>query len=334
MITPKVSIICGYYNRPNLVRRTLDGIREQTFGDFEALVFDDASTDETADTISEIISSYKDSRFRLIRHERNVGFTRGLINAINQCRGEYIAIHDSGDVSLPRRLERQVSTLDEQPGLVVTGCHYINCVEETGLTRVRRPNANGLTPEDVRRDSTFTHGEVMYRAAAYHQAGGYRAAFRYSQDNDLWQRMIQIGQFGTVPEILYKRYVQLDGISYKPSTFAQQAAYYALGKRLAAGNGQLELLRELERGVNIFDVVSLNSPDIQRTIVRGVARAIAFGSLRQAREIATSYVTSRTTKQGLLTALSLAESRLGSTLVRTLKGISGVKPAHGTETRA
>lgn len=289
---PFVSVICGYYNRPQLVRRTLEGIRSQSFKDFEVIIFDDKSTDETASVIKEVLDEFNDPRFRFLPHEENMGFTRGLINAISHARGEYIAIHDSGDYSFPRRLQAQVEVLEKNPSVVVVGCHYVNFIEHLNLARVRKPNSNNADFESVCADSQFTHGEVMFRRSAYDQVGGYRAQFKFSQDSDLWLRMIKVGRFCTVPEVLYVRYIQFAGISYKPETFVAQAAFYTLARVVAkdAKNEKSMLMNLPDK--HVFTVLPKESVQVQKVIVRGALRGIVFGDLDQAIQVAKIYVTS------------------------------------------
>lgn len=320
MKSPRVSVICGYYNRANLVRRTLDGIRAQIFTDFEVLIFDDRSSDGTLAEIKRVLAEYGDSRFILIEHEKNLGFTRGLINAIKYAKGDYIAIHDSGDFSLPRRLTSQVKALDENPDVSVVGCHYVNFIEQSGIARVRRPNSTVADFESVCADSQFTHGEVMFRRSTYDLVGGYREQFKFSQDSDLWLRMIRQARFYTVPEVLYIRYVQFSGISYKPDTFVAQAGFYTIARVIAQADG-FEAQRMLDKLAtdSIFSVISVDDAKVQKVIVRGAVRGIVFGDSDQAKVVAEKFISNPLKKTGIKLLASLAHTRGGKMTLALLR---------------
>ena len=331
MSAPLVSVICGYYNRPQLVRRTLDGIRAQSFKNFEVIIFDDKSTDETLDVIRSILDEYQDERFRLISHEKNMGFTRGLINAIKHARGKYIAVHDSGDYSLPRRLELQAAAMEKNPSVVVVGSHYINFIEHLNLARIRRPNSDSADFDSVCADSQFTHGEVMFRKAAYDKVGGYREQFKFSQDSDLWLRMIREGRFHTVPEVLYVRYIQFGGISYKPDTFVAQAAFYTLARVVARDKAnESQWLRGLPEN-HVFKVLPMEDGRVQKVIVRGAFRGVIFGDFEQAIQVANGYIVSPVKRLQVKTLAHLGMTGLGAALLSVLRSKLGVFKATEAE---
>lgn len=324
MNQPLVSVVCGYFNRPQLVRRTLDGIRGQDYKNIEVLIFDDKSTDDTLNVIKAVLAEYADPRFFLIEHEKNIGFTRGLINAVSRAKGKYIAIHDSGDFSFPTRLSKQVSVLESNSDVSVVGCHYINYIEHLKLARVRRPNSTSADFESVCRDSQFTHGEVMFRKATYDQVGGYREQFKFSQDSDLWLRMIKKARFYTVPEVLYVRYIQFGGISYKPETFVAQAAFYTLARIVARDqSASTEILRGLP-DKHVFTVLPMEQEQVQHVIVRGALRGIVFGDFDQAVEVADRYVVSARKRSLIKCLAGLGRTRFGTLFLGVLRSRLGV----------
>ena len=111
-MAPKVSVVMSVYNGERYLREAVDSILGQTFGAFEFVIVDDASTDETP----LILSGYTDPRIVFLRNDENLGLTRSLNVGLKMACGEYIARQDADDISLPNRLERQVGLLDEQPG--------------------------------------------------------------------------------------------------------------------------------------------------------------------------------------------------------------------------
>lgn len=103
--TPFVSIVIPTYNRARFLGRLVRSVLNQTYKNFEVIVADDASTDDTA----EIIKTFKDDRIRYIRHESNAGAAAARNTGIKASRGEYVAFQDSDDEWLPEKLEKQMA---------------------------------------------------------------------------------------------------------------------------------------------------------------------------------------------------------------------------------
>ncbi|WBL41239.1 glycosyltransferase [Algoriphagus halophytocola] len=226
---PKVSIVTGFYNREDYVEDSIKSLLNQDYENLEIIIFDDCSTDRTFEKIGEICGD--NFKVHLIKHERNLGFVKGMINAINCSSGEFIAVHGSGDISLPNRVSKQVGFLNANPTLVGVGCYYANVDFANDVyKKVKRDG-----PFDFNcfyKSNPFSHGEVMYRKSVYHKVGGYRDIFKFSQDLDLWLRMSKEGEFGCVKEILYERIINFTGASYSPSKIILQRKYSILAKEL------------------------------------------------------------------------------------------------------
>lgn len=213
---PRVSIISGYYNREDYVLESIGSLLDQTFTDFEIIIFDDCSTDSTAQKLQELASV--DDRIVLIIHTENRGFVRGIIDAVAIAKGDYIAIHGSGDFSLPERIEEQVKVLDQSPSIRLVGCYVenVNFVGNHETVTVWKHDVKGECIDQLAKNNLFTHGEVMFERTLYDEAGGYREYFKFTQDYDLWSRMALHGHFYTIPKVLYRRYLRSDGASVVP----------------------------------------------------------------------------------------------------------------------
>ncbi|MGB3545815.1 MAG: glycosyltransferase family 2 protein [Saprospiraceae bacterium] len=148
--SPPVSVVMPVYNGAAYLREAIDSILNQTFRNFELLVIDDGSTDNSL----EIIESYTDPRIRLLRNPGNwgVAFTRNV--GLREARGNYLAWCDCDDVSLPTRLEKQVAWLDAHPHIGACG---------TGIVRF-----GGGQKEVVSRvatDSDYLRGMLLFMPA-------------------------------------------------------------------------------------------------------------------------------------------------------------------------
>ena len=120
----KISVLMPVYNTPeNYLREAVESILAQTCADFEFLILNDASTD---DNVEKVINSYDDKRIRYWQNDRNLGISLSRNKLIGLSRGEYLAVFDHDDVSLPERLEKQAAFLDAHPevGVVAAGTGF------------------------------------------------------------------------------------------------------------------------------------------------------------------------------------------------------------------
>src|SRR5262245_820186 len=112
---PRVSVMMAAYNGGNLIRESINSVLAQSFTDFEMIIIDDCSTDDTP----EVLRSYTDQRLRILRNEVNLGVVGTRNRGLEEAHGDYIAILDQDDVSRPNRLAAQVAYLDSHPGTVL-----------------------------------------------------------------------------------------------------------------------------------------------------------------------------------------------------------------------
>src|SRR5258708_724619 len=213
-----ISVVMSVYNGAPTLGATLDSILGQTERDFECIVVDDGSTDATPD----ILAAYaaRDPRIRVIG-QPNTGLTRALIAGCADARGLYIARHDAGDLSDPRRFEIQKRALDADPEIVFVSGATLFAGPELEPLQVNRGSGAALEPAFIIDlsmphaliEGPTHHGAVMFRRDAYERAGGYRAAFYYGQDYDLWYRLAELGKFLYIDEVLYTARITPDSIT-------------------------------------------------------------------------------------------------------------------------
>lgn len=206
-----VSVISVFYNRAEYVLESVNSILDQTYKNLEIILVDDGSTDNTYDLFKE----FDDNRIKLIK-QQNQGFTKSIIDAIKLSKGEVVAIHGSGDISLPNRIEEQVKIIERKENIGIVGCYVENIDKESGVSNLyipRTPNGNQTFTDLLIDGNIFTHGEVMFKKEIYNKVGGYRSFFKYTQDYDLWMRMSLKTDYFIIPKKLYRRYRLNDGVS-------------------------------------------------------------------------------------------------------------------------
>jgi glycosyltransferase involved in cell wall biosynthesis len=134
MKAPRISVITAVYNGSKYLTQTIDSVLAQSFRDFEYILVDDGSSDNSR----EIIASYKDPRIRLIHHEQNQGLVIARNTAFAHARGELIALTDQDDMSKPERFERQVTFLEAHPAIALVATWEIEVFEATGQEKVKK----------------------------------------------------------------------------------------------------------------------------------------------------------------------------------------------------
>lgn len=184
---PTVSVVLTVYNGLPYVRTAVESVLNQTYDDFELVVVDDGSTDGTGD----VLGKYDDDRIRVHR-QPNRGRAPSLVRGVDLAEGEYVAIIDADDIAAPRRLERQVETLDSDPTLGLVGAAYLRRFEGGERTRYR-PVDPPSTHDEIERElpfrNPFAHSVVMCRRDAIREAGGYDPSLTSCIDYDLWVRI-------------------------------------------------------------------------------------------------------------------------------------------------
>lgn len=197
---PEVSVILCVYNGQSYLRDAVNSILDQTYTDFELIVVDDGSNDESA----EILRSYRDERVRLLQSGKNIGLTKSLNIGLSHARGRYIARQDVDDISLSNRLQKQVEYLHQHPEIAVVGT-WIEQIDTNGtkLGRVAYPLGSAEIRERLLHENCLCHGSVLMRREQVTDLGGYREMFMLAQDWDLWLRMSEKYALANLPDVLY-----------------------------------------------------------------------------------------------------------------------------------
>ena len=205
MKNPKVTVLMSVYNGGKYLREAIESILNQTFKDFEFLIINDGSTDRTA----EILQSYDDPRIKIINNEKNIGLTKSLNKGLKMARGEYIARMDADDISMPERLEKELTTItnDKEIGMVTSWIDEISQIvtHSDYSTRVRTTNF----PEEIFYTLLFhnciAHSTVLFNKELVLSLGGYDESYEQSQDYDLWIKLSRVSKIVKLREVLVRR---------------------------------------------------------------------------------------------------------------------------------
>ena len=200
-MNPRVTVLMPAYNAGKYIEAAVESALDQTFADFELLIVDDGSSD---DTVS-VIQGFADDRIRLVRQEQG-GVSAALNTGLQHARGEYICRFDADDICFPQRLARQVEFLDANPDYLLVGsdAEYIS---EDG-EHLFNFSCAGHTHEEILdklyRFCPFIHSAVMYRKGPILQAGGYSLLAHNFEDYLLWVRLVALGRCHNLDEALIR----------------------------------------------------------------------------------------------------------------------------------
>jgi glycosyltransferase involved in cell wall biosynthesis len=195
---PEVSVLMPVYNAARFLRPAIESILSQSLQEFEFIIVDDGSTDDSTD----IIAAYArdDSRIRVLRHESNRGIVQALNAGLSICGGEFVARMDADDVALPDRLADQVKKMAENPAIAALGgaVTYIDASgKELGLIRQCNVHASPLA------GSPLLHPSVTLRRSLLveHQLH-YRERYRYAEDYFLWLELQRYGLLDALENVV------------------------------------------------------------------------------------------------------------------------------------
>lgn len=220
MTCPEVSIILPTYNRSHLIRRAISSVLNQTYRDFELIIVDDGSTDQT----DKVVRGFEDERISYIWHAENLGAAAARNAGIGVAKGTYIAFQDSDDEWLPRKLEMQVKVLENAPQDV--GAAY------TDMLRVYKDGtvdywiapeiSNRTIIDDKTRDFrgvNLVPQQTLIRKRCFDLAGVFDVGFRNLVDLDIFIRITKYFYFLHIkePGVIY---YSTDGISTNARDYA------------------------------------------------------------------------------------------------------------------
>jgi len=224
---PRISVIMGVYNGELYLKSAIDSILKQTFEDFELIICDDGSSDQSI----EIIKKYmlQDKRIKLIINTENLGLAASLNKCLWEAQGEFIARMDSDDISVPNRFQKQISYLDHHKEISILG-GGAKLFDENGVYGSKN-NIVEYNNINVFKNNYFIHPTVIIRKDALLDVKGYTVAeFTYrTEDYDLWCKLCEKGYQGRNLND-YLLYYRQDKKSYSKRKFKYRIDAYKLKK--------------------------------------------------------------------------------------------------------
>jgi len=203
--SPLISVIIPSYNRANFIKRSLNSVFEQSYKNFEIIVVDDGSTDDTEN----FIKNYPDRRIRYIKHTENRGVPSARNTGIKAARGEYITFLDSDDEIYPKKFEIQINRLRDLPdsyGLIYSGYSlFINSTDEHVMDIV--PEEYDNICDALLKRCIFAVHTPLVRKICFEKCGLFDESLPGCEDWDMWIRLSQHYEFTFVPDILAKFYI-------------------------------------------------------------------------------------------------------------------------------
>ena len=250
---PKVSLCIPVYNGARFLAETMRSALAQDYADFELVVSDNASTDETP----QVVAGFDDPRIVYSRSERNLGPVGNFNRCLELARGRYTKILCADDLLYPTCLSRQVAILEEDAGQAIS---LVSCARDIidADSRVRwrsRPaNFRGhlAAPEAIRRSAhsgTNLFGEpqaVLFRTAQGRQAGGFNPAYSFCLDLDFWFRLLALGDLYRIEESLCA--FRVSQTSWSTGLSRHQAAEYHAFLGTFARQGHILSPADVRRG--------------------------------------------------------------------------------------
>lgn len=200
MSTPKVSVLMTAYNSEAFIAETIESVLAQTMQDFEFIIVDDGSTDQSLAIIRKYAA--KDARIKVVSRP-NTGIPKAANDGLAICVGEVVARIDSDDVAMPHRFSTQLACL-KKSGAVCVGC-FVDYMDAKGrfLTTLRSPVDNdSIQRALLAGHCALWHTGSMYIRDAVEKVGGYDEDFDCALDLDLWLRLGEFGELRNVPQSL------------------------------------------------------------------------------------------------------------------------------------
>lgn len=235
-IRPMLSAVMPVYNGEDFVLRAIRSILTQSFKEFELIVVNDGSTDNTL----ELLKSIRDKRLSIISSEKNLGLAKAMNLGIRNTEGKYIAKCDADDINVPGRFKEQLNFLEKNKDYVLVGSNaYAINTNGKKIGSIVMPETDKEIKINLIKKNCIIHPTVMYRADVVKKINGYREFFnKGAEEYDLWFRLLDYGKSYNLQKKLIKRRFH-DNVYTKKHHF------------------KVEMMALLVRFIHLFDYLKL-----------------------------------------------------------------------------
>lgn len=206
-----LSVVMAVYNGEKYIKESIDSVLNQSFTDFEFIIVNDGSTDDT----TTILSGYTDKRMQII-HQKNVGLSKSLNRGIEIAKGKYIARMDADDRCKIDRFKKQLDYLSVHTDVVLLGSNS-NVMDEEGNLLYRSNVLPVIENIEVfAKFSPFIHSSVIFKKQSFIACGGYpEDIIHHFEDLILWKKMFSCGKLANITEALIFYRITPNGITNK-----------------------------------------------------------------------------------------------------------------------
>ncbi len=198
---PRVSVLTPLYNtNPVHLREMIESILSQTFTDFEFVILSDSPDNKEID---KIVKSYKDKRIKYFKNKKNMGITPSRNKLLQMACGEYVAIFDHDDISVPERLEKQVAFLDSNPHVGVVSGWLELFGKDTGV--VKNPEMDTDIKICLTDNCYVAHTAAMIRKSVLNDNNiEYEEFYSPAEDYRLWARLMDVTHFHNLQKVMVR----------------------------------------------------------------------------------------------------------------------------------
>jgi glycosyltransferase involved in cell wall biosynthesis len=201
-VAPIISVITTVYNGEPYLREAIESVLAQSVSDFEYVIVNDASTDNSLKILHEYAA--KDARIRVIDNEKNLGLPGSRNKVLPMVRGKYVAWQDADDVSLPHRFERILARMEDDPTVGMCGA-WLEFFQGDTIKGYRRYDVDDAPlRKRIFRYSPVAHPTALIRRECFEQLGGFDLSFAPAEDLELSFRFGTRFKFANVPEVLLR----------------------------------------------------------------------------------------------------------------------------------
>lgn len=201
MKEPKISVIMSVHNGLPYLKQAVESILHQTYRNFEFIIVEDKSTDNTL----KYLKGIEDKRVKLIENKKKLGLASSLNKALKLARGAYIARMDADDISMPQRFTTQLNYMLENTTIDICGT-WVDTINEKGTIKSDKkyPTEDRLIKKALARYQPIVHPTFMVKRTFFTKLGGYRKDYDYAEDYDLLVRAMEGYKMANIPAKLLR----------------------------------------------------------------------------------------------------------------------------------